>query len=255
MRTKDKRETINRDSFEPAYIQIVRIVSEQIAAGILRPGDQLPTEGQFCKQFGVSPMTVRRSINILVERGLVSTTHGKGTFVKSLDMGEAVFRLHELKDQWTGAGETTVRLLEASILSVDEVVAGKLAISPGDRGIHIRRLVLQEGVPCMYHREYLVYDPRRPLVEAQLQITSLEGLLQGHHGEGLRRGQLTVEAVNLSDEEGKVLGRHPGSAAFRLEHTFYDFADRPVSWGWFVFRSDLYRLTTHIGADVSLRWP
>ncbi len=253
MRANDKRETINRNSFEPAYIQIVKIVSEQIAAGILRPGDQVPTEGQFCKQFGVSPMTVRRSINILVERGLVSTTHGKGTFVKSLDMGEAVFRLHELKNQWAGEGETTVCLLEARILSVDEVVAGKLAVSSGDRGIHIRRLVLQEGVPSMYHREYLVYDPRRPLVEAQLQITSLEGLLKGHHGEDLRRGQLTVEAVNLSDEEGKVLERHPGSAAFRLEHTFYDFADRPVSWGWFIFGSDLYRFTTHIGADVSLR--
>jgi GntR family transcriptional regulator len=50
-----------------------------------------------------------------------------------------------------------------------------------------------------------------------------------------------------------VLEMPPGSAAFRLEHTFYDFADRPVSWGWFIFRSDLYRLTTHIGADASLR--
>ena len=146
MRTNDKRETINRNSFEPAYIQIVRIVSEQIAAGILRPGDQLPTEGQFCKQFGVSPMTVRRSINILVERGLVSTTHGKGTFVKSLDMGEAVFRLHELKNQWTGEGETTVRLLEASILSVDEVVAGKLAV------IHAAGLSLPGDAAADDHR-------------------------------------------------------------------------------------------------------
>ena len=47
MRANDKRETINRNSFEPVYIQIVKIVSEQIAAGILRPGNQVATEGQF----------------------------------------------------------------------------------------------------------------------------------------------------------------------------------------------------------------
>jgi DNA-binding GntR family transcriptional regulator len=252
-RTRGSMKTIDKNSFEPVYIQIARIVSEQIADGTLRPGDQLPTEEQFCKQFSVSPVTVRRAINILVKQGLLSATQGKGTFVKPLDIGEAVFTLQELKDRWTGEDAISVRLLEASIVSVDESVAGRLALITGDRCIHIRRLVLQRDVPTIYHREYVVYDPRRPLVEAQVQITSLEGLLQGHSGEGLRRGQLIIEATNLGSEESTVLRRPPGSSAFRLEHTFYDFGDRPVSWGWFVFPSDLYRLTSQIGAGVNLR--
>jgi DNA-binding GntR family transcriptional regulator len=246
------RKVIDRSSYEPAYVQLVHIVSQQIAAGILRPGDQLPSETQFCKQYDVSPMTVRRAINILVERGLVTTTQGKGTFVKPLDMGEAIFRLQELKDHWAQGNQTTVQLLEARIVSADERVVQKLAISAGERAIYIKRLMLQEGVPTMYHREYMVYDPRRPVVEAQLQITSLEGLLQGQSGEGLRRGHLTIEAVNLKEEEAGVLRIPVGSAAFYLEHIFHDFTDHIVSWGWFVCRADRFKLTTCIGADAGL---
>jgi GntR family transcriptional regulator len=247
-----KNNTIDRRSYEPAYMQIVRIISQQIAMGVLRSGNQLPSEGQFCAQFNVSPMTVRRAMNILVEKGLVSATQGKGTFVKPLDIGEAVFRLQELKDHWARGSQTTVRLLEARILSADEHVARKLTILPGERAIYIRRLMLQEDVPTMYHREYLIYDPKRPVVEAQLQITSLEGLLQGRSNEGLRRGNLTIESVNLNEEEAGVLQIPAGTAAFYLEHIFHDFNDHPVSWGWFICRADRFKLTTCIGADADL---
>ena len=249
---RDNSKTIDRDSYEPAYVQIVRIVSEEIATGVLHAGDQLPSEAQFRRRFNVSPMTIRRAINILVERGLVTTTQGKGTFVRSLDIGEAVFRLQELKERWADGGQTTVRLLEASIISLDEPAADKLAVAAGDRGIYIRRLVLQENVPAMYHREYLIYDPSRPVVEAQLQITSLSGLLSGQGGEGLRRGNLAMEAVNLNEEEAMVLQVPLNSAAFSLEHTFYDFDDRPVSWGRFLCRADFFVLTARIGAEANL---
>ncbi len=247
-----KPKTIDRKSYEPAYVQIVRIVSEEIAAGILHPGDQLPTEAQFRLRFNVSPMTIRRAMNILVEKGLVSATQGKGIFVRCLDIGEAVFRLHELKASWTDGDHTVVRLLEASIVSADDRAAEKLAIPSGERGIYIRRLILQESVPAMYHREYLIYDPQRPVVEAQLQITSLTGLLQGQSAEGLRRGSLIMEAVTLNKEEAAILQVPDNSAAFSLEHTFYDFDDRPVSWGWFICRADLFNLTAQIGAGAEL---
>jgi GntR family transcriptional regulator len=244
--------TIDRHSYEPAYMQLVRIVSEQIATGLLRAGDQLPAESQFCSQYNISPMTVRRAINILAERGLVSATQGKGTFVKSLDIGEAVFRLQELKNSWSQGSLTSVRLLEASIVSADERVARKLAIPVSERVIYIRRLVQQEDIPTMYHREYVIYDPKRPLVEAQLQITLLEGLLQGQSSGGLRRGHLTIEPVNIREDEAGLLKIPIGSAAFYLEHIFYDFNDHLVSWGWFICRADHFKLTTYIGAGADL---
>ena len=62
---------VDRSLYEPVYAQLVRILLGQIAAGVFRPGDRLPSEAQLCERYGVSPMTVRRVINILADQGVV----------------------------------------------------------------------------------------------------------------------------------------------------------------------------------------
>ena len=245
-----KKKNIDRSAYEPAYMQLVKIISGQIADGIFKPGDKLPPESQICARYELSPMTVRRAVNILVEKGLVSTIQGKGTYVSHLNIGEAVFRLRELKDRWSPGSSAEVKLLDAGIFWTDEDIAEKLRIRTGQRAIQIKRLIIQEGVPVIFHREYVVYDPRRPLVETQLQITSLEGFLQGNTGEGLKRGDLTMESINLTDDEAALLQVPSGTSAFCLRHVFYDFNDCPVSYGWFTCRADYFNLTTHIGASA-----
>ena len=244
------RETIDRDSYEPAYAQLVRILSAEIAGGVYRPGDQLPSESQLCARFDVSGMTVRRAINILVDRGIVSAAQGKGVFVRGLDMREAAFRLRQWHDSVVPGPDAQVRLLQAAILPADDRIARKLALDQGNRVIFLRRLVFDVEGPVMYHREYLVYDPRRPTVEAELQITSLEGLFRGQDGLGLRRGDLRVEAVVLNGEEAEALQIPIGSPALCLEHIFYDFENRPAAWGWFICRADRFHLIGRIGPEA-----
>ena len=140
-----------------------------------------------------------------------------------------------------------VRLLEARILPVSEEVAEMLELEPGDPVVYMRRLISRGGVPLVYQVEHVVYDERRPHVETQLQITSLDGLLQAARGEGIPSGQLTVLAVSLSPAEAKLLKVPECSPAFCLEHLFLDFDGQPVSWGRFHCRADQFRLTTHIG--------
>lgn len=236
-----------RAPYEPAYLHIANTISDQIWAGAYRAGDQLPTEPQLRAQFGVSPVTIRRAVNILLDRGLVTTTQGKGTFVRSPDLGEAVFRLQEITDTWTDDDSVDVRLLEARILPADGKVAQMLALAPNDPVVYMRRLIQRRGSPLVYQVEHVVYDEHRPLVETQLQITSLNGLLQAARGEGLPSGQLTIQAVSLNGEEAKFLKVPEGSPAFCLEHLFLYFEGQPVSWGRFLCRADQFRLTTHIG--------
>jgi DNA-binding GntR family transcriptional regulator len=234
-------------SYEPAYLRIAHALSDEIAAGVYRAGDQLPTEPQLRAQYGVSPVTVRRAINILLDRGLVTTTQGKGTFVRSMDMGEAIFRLQEITDVWADDDSVEVQLLEARILPADEQVADKLELATGAPVVFLRRLVQRKGMPLIYQLEHVTYDERRPLVEAQLQVTSLEGLLRSPQVEGVLSGRLTIQAVSLEAEAANALRVALGSPAFSLEGLFLDFDARPVSWGRFFCRADQFRLTTNMG--------
>jgi DNA-binding GntR family transcriptional regulator len=237
---------IDRSSYEPAYAQLVRILLGQIAAGVFRPGDRLPSEARLCERYGVSPMTVRRVINILADQGVVIAEQGRGTFVKPLALGTATFDLNRLQ-QLFREGQSTVKLLEARITSATERTAGKLAIQAGDRTVFIRRLIYQDENPMLLHREYVIYDPTRPLVEAEMEVTALRGLFSGGGGSDLKRGDLTVEATVLTEEEAALLCSEAGVPAFHLEHIFYDFDNRPVSWGWFICSGDRLRFTATIG--------
>lgn len=234
-------------SHEPAYLRIANALSDEIAAGVYRAGDQLPTEPQLRAQYGVSPMTVRRAISILLDRGLVTTTQGKGTFVRSLELGEAIFRLQDITGIWSDDASVDVLLLEARIIPADQRVAAVLQLSPGDHIVFLRRLIRRKGVPLVYQLEHVVYDERRPLVEGELLVTSLEGLLRSAQVGGVPSGRLTIEAVTVGAEEAGFLGVAEGSPAFCLESLLQDFDGLPVSWGRFLCRADQFRLSTSIG--------
>lgn len=245
--TDEPLTTIDRDSYEPAYAQLVRILLGQIAAGMFRPGDRLPSEAQLCARYDVSPMTVRRVINILADQGVVIAEQGRGTFVKPLELGTATFDLNRLQQLFHDEGESTVKLLEVRIASATERTARKLAIETKDRTVYIRRLIFQGAEPVLLHREHVIYDPVRPLIEAEMEVTALHGLFSGGGGSDLKRGDLAIDATVLTEEEAALLHSEPRSPAFRLEHIFYDFDDRPVSWGWFICSGDRLRFTATIG--------
>ena len=251
-RLPDRSTSIDRRSYEPAYVQLVNILRQSVATGALRPGDQLPSESQLCNRYGVSPMTVRRAINILVDQGVVSAEQGRGTFVKAVAMGAATFQLAELQDLFSDPDHTSVSLLETRIVTADERVARKLAIKVGQRTIYIRRLLRTDGKPAFYHREYLIYDPTRPIVEAEMEVTALQRLFSATGETILKRGDLSIEATLLDDEEARVLNAPQPMAAFCIEHLFYDFDDCPISWGWFICPSDRLRFNTQVGISGSI---
>ena len=245
---------IDRSSYEPAYVQLVNILSHAIATGQYRAGDQLPTEAELCAAYDVSPMTVRRAIGVLLDRSAVSTTRGRGTFVKPPQLAAASFELNEFHDLLDDP-RVEVRVLETRVVPAGVRAAANLAVAEGTRVISIRRLLQRGAEPLFYHREALVYDPSAPTVEAELGVTALRDLFEGGAGIGPKRGELVIHASVLTAEEARHVERPVGSAALVLEHLFFGYDDRPMSWGRFVCRGDLLEFRAHIGAQVASAAP
>jgi DNA-binding GntR family transcriptional regulator len=237
---------IDRGSFEPPYAQLARSIRERIAGGEYRPGDRLPSEAELCTAYGVSPMTVRRAIAELVREDVAVTEHGRGTFVKVPQLGTAIFDLAELQ-RYLADPAIEAHILEARIVSPSPRVTAKLAVGREDRVISIKRLLRRGEEPLFYHSEYLVFDPARPLVEAELGVTALQDLFSGAKGSDIKYGRLTLHASAFTEAEAAYLGEQRGTPAWVLEHLFYDFDDRPESWGRFIGRADRLSLSTTVG--------
>lgn len=63
------------------YVQIADLLKERITQGLYKPGNPIPSERQLTEEFGVSPLTARKAVRILVAAGLVVTLPSKGSFV------------------------------------------------------------------------------------------------------------------------------------------------------------------------------
>ncbi len=65
----------------PVYEQIVAQAEKLISAGLLRPGDQLPSVRSLSVELSVNPNTIQRSYTTLDTMGLVVSVPGRGCFV------------------------------------------------------------------------------------------------------------------------------------------------------------------------------
>jgi GntR family transcriptional regulator len=68
-----------------AYLRVAEDIAGRIASGELKPGTRLRAERELAEYYEVSYGTIRRAMEVLRERGLIATIHGRGTFVTSPD--------------------------------------------------------------------------------------------------------------------------------------------------------------------------
>lgn len=69
------------DAAEYVYVQLADDLAKRIERGEFPVGARLPSEAELARDYGTAKMTVRRALEILRERGLIRTLHGRGSVV------------------------------------------------------------------------------------------------------------------------------------------------------------------------------
>lgn len=63
------------------YTQIMDGFREQIRAGVLQPGERMPSVRELAAQLAINPNTIQRAYRELESEGLIVSVAGKGSFV------------------------------------------------------------------------------------------------------------------------------------------------------------------------------
>ncbi len=72
---------LNYRDTRPIYTQIADNFRSQIRAGVLAPGDKLPSVRELASELAINPNTIQRAYRELEADGWIASVSGKGSFV------------------------------------------------------------------------------------------------------------------------------------------------------------------------------
>jgi GntR family transcriptional regulator len=207
---------INRYSHIPIYFQLKEIIRKKIINKKIKPGENIPSESQLCRQHLISRMTVRRAIGDLIKEGLLYAERGKGTFVAKPIIKRDLSRLTSIIDDMRKAGyEVIIKMLDL------KVVANKLEIKTKNKIIMIERLKLIENKPFFLEKSFLPYELCPNLANDNLNKYSIYSLLEDKYNLALDSGNISIEAIAANKYQSNLLQVNKGTPILNLEQTTY----------------------------------
>lgn len=102
---------LNYRDARPIYTQIADNFRSQIRAGVLTPGEKLPSVRELASELAINPNTIQRAYRELEAEGWIASVSGKGSFV--CDISGTADQTHE--PLWTQFDKAAQELLEAGV--------------------------------------------------------------------------------------------------------------------------------------------
>ena len=79
------------------YQQLADFIQGKIETNEYNFGAKIPSEREFSEIFKISRMTVRKAIDLLIEKGLLVRIQGKGTFVSKPKIDSPIDTIKSMK--------------------------------------------------------------------------------------------------------------------------------------------------------------
>lgn len=215
------RSPVDREYPVPLYWQVAEAIKRQIADGVLRPGDKLPTEKWLTETYNVSRVTARKAVQTLISNGTLERVRGESPTIAYPHMSRQTNHLSGLSEDLKKMGYVPGALI---LLCMRETatpyVAAKLDIKLDAPVFRLRRLRTADNMPLAIHDCWYPLEYCSDFLTETYHADSVYELLE-ENGFGLVRATQTVSAKNATHKEAELLGIQDGSALLHVERVSY----------------------------------
>lgn len=227
----------------PFYFQVKDAIESRLASGVWKPGEQLPTETELSKEFGVSEGTIRQAVIALVKEGRLTRRSGKGTFVARARFDRSFMRFFRFR----GGDETRNHEYGLAVIDIKTSGADDLGITKtldlrkGAKVLSIHRTITQDDTIVCYYVSHLSLSDFPGLSVKDLEDAALYDVLERKHGIHVVRALETLQARAADAEDASILKIRRGEPVIAIERVAYTYGDRAVEVRRTVGRSDKFR--------------
>lgn len=210
----------------PTYLRIAEDLTRDIGSGRLTAGDKLAPERTMAADKGVAVATLRKALQLLVDRGLIERRQGSGNYVLEGNRSVGTYALLRLELAGVGGGLPTARILNMTRAAKP---ANLPKIGNSDFGLRIRRLRFLSETPVAVEEIWL--DARwldRGALTAQNISESLYRSYEDRLGLKITEAEDVIRMGPLPDWAPADLDLLPGMPLPLIERRAFDQAGHPT---------------------------
>ena len=201
------------------YLDLADDLRGHIAAGQV---GALPSEAELGETHGVSRVTVRRSLELLRDEGLVTSRRGAGWFVSTDPVRQPLGRVTTIESALEAAGARPERrVLEFGFEPATPEITKILGIAADAEVLRVLRLNLADGEPFALVTVWLPMSVGAHVSRADVEGATFYDLLPLHGVEAGRVVQ-TITATAADRVQARRLGGHSGDPLLACRRVTYD---------------------------------
>jgi len=239
---------VERTAPTPAYVQLKRNLERAIRTGEIESDTALPAERHLAEALGVSRMTVRRAVDLLVRDGLLHRRHGSGTYVRRAPLEQVLDRVQSFSMESHALGfKPGTRLLEVQESTQDPHVALALGLEEGQTTLSLLRLRTADDLPLAVQRASLPPQYASLSLDLLRSLDSLYATLQQQFGVEIRSARQTVTARLPTQREQRWLELDAHEPVLALERISYDQAGNVAEYVQSAYHGGRYRMALDLG--------
>lgn len=234
----------------PLYHQLEQDIAGRITGGEFAAGQMLPTEEQFCRDYGVSRITVRKALDTLMAQGLITRRRGVGSFVAERHAGVHSIHLSGSLDEFlTGAYQLTPKVLSLGVQRAPADVAEDFGLSPRGHVLRLELISFGEDGPlahaCFYFRQE---------VDAVLTVESLSQrepvirTLERKLGVRIARATQVIDPAAAGPDTADYLGLKLGTPILRTSRRYFTADGELVEIAQLLHHPERYRYEVDLRA-------
>lgn len=248
-------EQIDYDSGMPLYIQLKDIIKKQILEGRFSSGEKIPTEGEYCKKYSISRITVRQAINNLVQEKMLIRKQGKGTFVASVKLRKYLPKLYSFTEDMIAEGRVPDSIiLHSSLSEADDETVKLLKLPAGNHKVFkLSRVRRADGIPLLFERAFIPDYICPGLGDYDFSEHSLYKVLQQNYKLIFKYAEERYEVTVLDKQIAGLLDLTINEPAFQIHRVAYLNNDKPYELTYAVGRGDAMSFTVTLVPETEFK--
>jgi len=246
----------------PRYRQVAEQLAKEIAEGTLPPEARIASERELAERFGISRMTARAAINILVRRGLLTRRSGARAYVArpkirfDLSSPEGLYRQLEHAGFQPGAQVISAEKMPCEAL--EPKICQALALDqPTAEVYRIVRLRTADEEPIALEDSYFPVQLFPDLLDFNL-TESIYGILKKYFGVAPAKSVQELEISLLDAEWARIMGVPVDLPTLEIRRVAFTAQGTPFEYAHDIYRGDRILFTARTASDPdpgATAWP